>query len=103
MLFEKWSEVADAFPDQVALRDLAAGGHWTFHQLANAAENGPRENVVFPQGGSPEFIISLLRAWRFGQVVCPLESGQVQPNLARELPAGIAHLKTTSATTGSSS
>ncbi|PYJ05913.1 MAG: hypothetical protein DME25_07570 [Verrucomicrobia bacterium] len=102
MLYERWRQVARACRNQTALQDLAGGGRWTFGELAGAAENGapPKAPIAFPQGGSPEFILGVLRAWRFGQVICPLEPGQAQPRVARKLPPGIIHLKTTSATTG---
>jgi long-chain acyl-CoA synthetase len=102
MLFERWREIARSCRDEIALRDLAAGGSWTFGELAAAAETGARgtDRVAFPQGHSTEFILEVLRAWRAGQVVCPLEPNQDRPLLEGKLPAGIVHLKTTSATTG---
>jgi acyl-CoA synthetase (AMP-forming)/AMP-acid ligase II len=80
---------------------------------------------VFPQGHSVEFVLQVLRAWRAGAVVCPLEPAQ-PPNSKSEIrnPKEIrnskleivsefeirdsslaaappcVHLKTTSATTG---
>lgn len=59
----------------------------------------PEGQLVFPQGNSPEFILTLLAAWRTGRVVCPLEPGQSAPVLPLP-PAPVVHLKTTSATTG---
>src|SRR5258708_3043506 len=98
MLYERWRQIARERRKETALHDFALGKHWTFAELAAAAEHdsipGP---VVFPQGR--EFIFTLLRAWRSGQVVCPLESGQAPPGFAR-LPRECVHLKTTSATTG---
>src|SRR5438874_11192187 len=102
MLFERWRQIARDCRNQIALQDLAGGRRWTFSQLAAAAEKGPwdKRSIAFPQRASPDFIIGVLRAWRFGRVVCPLEPGQAQPSLAADLPPGIVHLKTTSATTG---
>lgn len=97
MLYERWRQIARERGKETALHDFASGRHWTFAELAVAAESecvaGP---VVFPQGR--EFIFTLLRAWRSGRVVCPLESGQTPPNFAR-LPLECVHLKITSATT----
>jgi len=102
MLYERWRQIARACPDQIALRDLIGGRQWTFQELARATEPAGRAEckIVFPQGTSAEFICSVLQAWRSGQVVCPLEPGQPAAAVARKVPAGIVHLKTTSATTG---
>lgn len=83
------------------MRELRSDRKWTFAQLAESAERAPALDgpVAFPQGGSAEFILSLLRAWRHDQVVCPLESGQPPPSVG-ETPKNIVHLKSTSATTG---
>jgi acyl-CoA synthetase (AMP-forming)/AMP-acid ligase II len=102
MLFERWCQIARTRQDQIALRDLAAGERWSFGQLASAAETdatagGP---IAFPHGVSADFIFGVLRGWRSGQVVCPLEPDQTAPSMCGPLPAGIVHLKTTSATTG---
>jgi acyl-CoA synthetase (AMP-forming)/AMP-acid ligase II len=70
--------------------------------LFSAAESGPeiKEAIEFPQGGSAEFILHVLRVWRSGGVVCPLEPGQANPEIGSFPQRGIVHLKTTSATTG---
>jgi len=102
MLYERWRQIARVRADEIALRDSATGGAWTFAQLAVAAESGPSETspVVFPEGASVDFFVSVLKAWRSRQAVCPLEAGQPPPSISLDLPPGIAHLKTTSATTG---
>jgi long-chain acyl-CoA synthetase len=84
------------------LEDLTSGQQWTFGELAREAERlgAQDEPVAFPTGSGAEFILGLLRAWRAGQVVCPLEPNQAAPIISGELPEGIEHLKTTSATTG---
>jgi long-chain acyl-CoA synthetase len=105
MLYESWRQVAAAIRNEMALVDVPSGRRWTFAQLATAVEKdpGPPDNgsVAFPVADSPEFVMSVLRAWRFGQVLCPLEPGQGEVSVQVDLPKGIAHLKTTSATTGS--
>jgi long-chain acyl-CoA synthetase len=103
MLYERWREVARTFPDSIALREASSGRQWTFRELESAGEQestGPA-GCAFPQGVSPEFILCLLRAWRSGQVVCPLEQ-PMAPDIDADLPDGAVHLKMTSATTGSS-
>lgn len=102
MLYECWRRAASLHPDGIALWDLAKGQRWSFRQLAVEAEAGSTgaSRLVLPQGNSPEFILTVLRAWREGKVVCPLEMGQTAPVVAGDFPSGIVHLKTTSATTG---
>src|SRR5215471_8230460 len=103
MLYEKWLQIAGAFSDRVALRVLTTGKKWTFGEMAAFVEQLPplKGEILFPQGGSDAFIFTVLQAWRDQQVVCPLEDDH-RPDLARPLPSGIVHLKTTSATTGAS-
>ena len=102
MLYERWRQIARHCQDEIALRDLATGRAWTFAQLAAVAEHGAADTspITFPQGDSAEFVVAVLRAWRSRQVMCPLEPGQVAPGVTGDLPAGIVHLKMTSATTG---
>lgn len=101
MLYESWSTVVRERRHEFALRDLAVDRCWTFGELADAvgADDGEAGSVAFAQGAGAGFILEVLRAWRAGRIVCPLEPGQPRP----EVPwpaAPIAHLKTTSATTG---
>lgn len=102
MLYDCWRRLASRRLDQIAIFDLPHGRRWSFGELAASAESGVHEpgTVIFPQGANAEFVISVLRGWRNGQVICPLEEGQIRPRVAGELPPGVAHLKTTSATTG---
>jgi long-chain acyl-CoA synthetase len=103
MLYERWRQIARTFPNEPALRDFTSNKQWTFSELVAEIENSAPEKtpvVQFPKGNSSEFIFSVLRAWRTGSVICPLELDQVPPNIPAPLPAGIVHLKTTSATTG---
>ena len=101
MLYQRWRQISETHPHEVALRELGSGRQWTFARLAEAAERAPAADgpVAFPQGASADFVLSVLRAWRHGQVVCPLEAGQPPPSLG-EVPKGMVHLKATSATTG---
>jgi long-chain acyl-CoA synthetase len=101
MLYERWRDIASERVEEIALRDLASGKCWTFQQLRAAAESGLCEAgpIVCPRGHSPEFIFTLLRAWRSAQVVCPLEADQPRPQVPVP-PRPCVHLKSTSATTG---
>ena len=66
MLYERWQKVIQDRRNEVALRDLASGRSWTFAQMDREAETPlPGEPaIVFPNGHSPEFIFTVLRAWR---------------------------------------
>ena len=101
MLYERWRQVARSYPNEIALRDLVSQRQWTFHELEIAAATPPSESskIAFPTGLSAEFILNVLRAWRLGQIVCPVESDQRAPEIGRGLPAEIVHLKMTSGTT----
>jgi acyl-CoA synthetase (AMP-forming)/AMP-acid ligase II len=102
MLYDRWRQLARNFQNQIALRDCASRRQWTFGELAALTERTQRETapIAFPQGGSPDFIFALLRAWHAGQVVCPLEIDQAPTPVSEPLPKEIVHLKITSATTG---
>jgi long-chain acyl-CoA synthetase len=102
MLYDCWRSRASAYPDQLALMDLPTGRSWTFDQLLQAGEasSEQRGRVVFPTGGTADFIVSVLQSWRTGQIVCPLERGQREPEFPQSLPLAVVHLKLTSATTG---
>src|SRR5262245_26697248 len=99
MLYERWRKICSERSKEIALRDPAAGGCWTFGELYEVGETRNRANIAFPQGHTPEFILDLLAAWRTGKTTCPLEPGQSPPNMS-EPPPRCVHLKTTSATTG---
>ena len=101
MLYELWQRVSREHAARIALTDLRTRRCWTFGELARTAEQGGPSGgrVVFPQGNGPEFIFTVLNAWRAGAILCPLESGQTPPELG-DLPPDFVHLKTTSATTG---
>ena len=101
MLYDAWQKVIQDRGDEVALRDLASGRSWTFAQLDREAETSLPDDpvMIFPRGHSPEFIFTVLRAWRRGRVVCPLEAHH-QPLAVPPPPPPCCHLKTTPATTG---
>src|SRR5262245_49785533 len=100
MLYERWVEVARARRRLSALRDLATGQSWTFGSLLETTETSQGQGAVaHPIGHGAGFVLEVLQAWRSAVVVCPLEPGQDPPTL-KDLPGGIVHVKTTSATTG---
>ena len=85
MLYERWRQIARDQRDETALCDLATRHRWTFGQLATAAEAGPGtgEPWAFPHGIGADFVFTVLRAWRDGNVVCPCETGQQPPHFER--------------------
>jgi acyl-CoA synthetase (AMP-forming)/AMP-acid ligase II len=101
MLYERWREIAREFRNEIALHDLPSKRQWTFAELdASSGEAGAGAGLAFPRGTDAEFVISVLQAWRNEQVTCPLEISQPEPSVT--IPSSnIAHLKLTSATTGS--
>jgi acyl-CoA synthetase (AMP-forming)/AMP-acid ligase II len=102
MLYDSWLRVAREFGSQAALVDAPSGRRWTFHELASAGEIGGAGpgRLVFSEAQGAEFIVSVIRAWRQGSILCPLEPAQEVPTVPPGLPEGICHLKLTSATTG---
>ena len=101
MLYERWQKVVQERQNEIALRDLASGRCWTFSQL-NAESEIPlpgKPAMIHPQGNSPEFILSVLRAWRDGIVVCPLDAHHQPLALASVPPPKVlcCHLKITPA------
>jgi long-chain acyl-CoA synthetase len=101
MLYDRWREVARARGDEIALRDLSDGRAWTFAQMLAVSDGAqePEGGWVCPKGNGAEFVFEVLRGWRFGRVVCPLEEMDVAPSGHAPI-ANVAHVKRTSATTG---
>lgn len=103
MLYDRWRQVCRESRNEIALRDLASGGQWTFGELDERAGKDARGDnswLVHPSGPDAQFIFAVLRAWRRRRVICPLEPGQEPPGEIPEPPRRTVHLKTTSATTG---
>ena len=100
MLYERWREISSGQRTELALIDCSKDRHWTFGEMAEAAEKMTLEGrVAFPRGNSSDFLLQILAGWRKGQVICPLEAGQAEPRV-QSAPGNCVHLKTTSATSG---
>ncbi len=101
MLYERWRAIVSGRRGEVALWDAETGRRVTFGELDAAAERGGAdgEGIAFIHGDDPEFLVKLIRAWRVGRPVCPLEPGQPAPEIPTP-PAGCVHLKLTSGSTG---
>jgi long-chain acyl-CoA synthetase len=100
MLYERWQKVVQDRRNDVAMRDLASGQTWTFTELQKESEAPlpDHHGIIFPQGTTPHFVISVLKAWRSGAVVCPLEN-QAPPHDIPLPPKNCCHLKITPAGT----
>jgi acyl-coenzyme A synthetase/AMP-(fatty) acid ligase len=102
MLYDRWRQIVDQQPHEMALVDCPAGRRWTFRQLADQTErNSPAapHEAIISRGMSSSFIFDVLRAWRTGALLRPLEEGQDAAEIPPP-PRGCVHLKTTSASTG---
>jgi acyl-CoA synthetase (AMP-forming)/AMP-acid ligase II len=102
MLYELWRKIARDGGDRLALLDLADGRRWSYQELAGKVERRQPEAscISFAVGAGAEFVSDVLIAWRDDRVLCPLDPGRQPPSITEQLPSGIVHLKTTSATTG---
>ena len=91
MLYERWRRIAAERRNELALREPSSGSRITFGELYAAAEaiKVGQNDFVFPQGHSLEFVLAVLAAWRAGKVVCPLESGQPPPRVAKPPPPSL--------------
>jgi len=101
MLYEQWLRTLDSHADRLALYDRAGGRTWSFSDLHRETLSAPSgaSRIVYPSGRDAGFVLEVLRGWRAGRVVCPLESGQQAPVSTKDVDR-FAHLKLTSSTTG---
>lgn len=98
-LDERWRRTVAVHTEAIALMEPASGREWTFTGLAAEADSSPGggDGMVCPDGTGSDFILAVLRAWRSGRVLCPVEPGQRFPEVPAP-PPGIVHLKLTSGT-----
>lgn len=102
MLYDRWQAVAREHTGKLALVECATGRRWTFAELARAAETFSiaEESPLVAHGQTAEFIFKVLAAWREGRPLFPIEQAAAGKASVASPPAGIAHLKATSGTTG---
>jgi acyl-coenzyme A synthetase/AMP-(fatty) acid ligase len=82
MLYLRWLETSRRFAAHPAV--YAGGAIVTFGELARAVELSPvTRKPVTARSGGPAFFIDILRAWRDGQAVIPIEKDSPEPVLAR--------------------
>ena len=105
MLFDLWKSTAGRLRDHDALVDVIARQRVTFGELDRLVSLEPRleRGDIVPASaadGLPAFVVQTIRAWRDGAVFCPYETRLSNVDLLRDLPAAIAHVKSTSGSTG---
>ncbi len=93
-------ETAGRFASDAAVLDGDA--EITFGELAAAAESAPRAKgpVVARTGDVAAFLIDLLRGWRDGRAVIPVERDAPEPVLKRQPPPGIHLVRHTPGASG---
>lgn len=101
LLYERWLEVVDRWPDKVAVRSIE--GVQTFAELNRAIPTGPSTpSIVFPKGRGVDFLLTVLQGWKHGLPVLPIEISppELLPPFEWLKERDIAHIKTTSGSTG---
>ena len=94
MLYSRWQDILGKYRDRIAIID--GDSHWTFGDLAGRLEAMPQTiHPVVARGGVPEVAVAVLRGWRDGQAVLPLEKDAPEPELPAVFPDATAHLKLT--------
>jgi acyl-coenzyme A synthetase/AMP-(fatty) acid ligase len=99
MLYLRWLETSRHFASQPAIFD--GGNSVTFSELAAAVER--RERAVGPviaRTGDVGFFVEILRAWRDGQAVVPVERDAPEPVLKASPSADIRLVKYTPGAAG---
>ncbi len=99
MLYLRWLETLHRFADQPAI--FHDGDTIRFCDLASAVEALPRiDSPAIARTGSPEFFVNILRAWRDGQAVIPIEKDAAEPVLKCLPPIGCRLVKHTPGASG---
>lgn len=101
MLYPRWLETSHRFASRIALTDGATGMAMTFGELADLAAAAPSgTGPVIARSGSVEFFVAILRAWRDGQAVIPVERDAPEPRLHSDPPPGTRLVKHTPGAAG---
>ena len=99
MLYLRWLETSRSFADHPAILD--GDGVTTFAGLAAAVEAAPKAPIpVIARTGDLRFFIDILRAWRDGVAVIPVERDAPDPILHRPPPAETRLIKYTPGASG---
>ena len=82
MLYLRWLETSRRFASRPAIYD--GGDVMSFAELAAAVDAAPGVTApVIARTGTPAFFVDILRAWRDGQAVIPVEKEAPEPVLPR--------------------
>jgi len=101
MLYRRWLETLSRFRDRTAVFDGATGRPVTFAGLAEQLATLPRATgPLIARSGDIGFLVEILRAWRDGVPVVPVERDAPPPDLPAPPPAGIVLVKYTPGATG---
>jgi len=95
-LHNRWLETVELHRDSIAVTEAASGRTFTFSDL----ERSNATPTLFPSGTGVEFIEQTLASWRADIATCPIEPSTSPEIDLSDLPEGIAHIKTTSGSTG---
>lgn len=99
MLYLRWLETSRRFADRVAIRD--GGKAMTFREMNERLRLLPQaEGPVVARTGGTGFFFEVLRAWRDGQAVIPVEKAADEPSLKGPVGAGMALVKYTPGAAG---
>jgi len=94
MLFSSWQETLGRYRNRTAVID--GNDVWTFGDLADRLDATPlATGPVCARGCVAGIAVAVVRGWRDGQPVLPLERDAPEPDLPKEFPPGTAHLKLT--------
>ena len=99
MPYLRWLETSRRHADRPAIYD--GDRVLTFAELAAAVARTPRATApVIARSGSVDFFVEILRAWRDGQAVIPVERDAPEPVLHCPPPAGTCLVKYTPGASG---
>ncbi len=99
MPYLRWLETSRRHADRPAIFD--GGRVLTFSDLAAAVSLTPPATVpVIARSGGIDFFVEILRAWRDGQPVIPVERDAPEPVLQSPPPAGTCLVKYTPGASG---
>jgi acyl-coenzyme A synthetase/AMP-(fatty) acid ligase len=99
MPYLRWLETSRRFATRPAI--MEDGSVFAFSDLASAVSQAPpAHGPVIARTGSVAFFVEILRAWRDGQAVIPVERDAPEPVLNRPPPPGVCLVKYTSGAAG---
>lgn len=99
MLYLRWKETSRRHASRTAIFDGGRG--ISFRELAEKVEEGPEpEDLAVVRTGGAAFFAGILRGWREGKVVLPMEKGAPPAVLKSSPPAGACLVKYTPGASG---